>query len=127
MPFKDDIEEGDEEAPEKKKTPPIFRKDQHLSTALLSSEIDYYIKYKNDPEKIKREHRLLQYDTKDIRFNHIDDYFAQYLRHIFTVVNTRDLQEARNEFYRTMAIARMATKWNVENWTKKEYFETEQL
>lgn len=28
----------------KRKNPPIFRKDRHLSTALLTSEIDYFLK-----------------------------------------------------------------------------------
>ena len=77
MPFQEDIEKGgEEEAKEKKRTPPIFRKDQHLFTALLFTEIDYYLKYQNESEKIKREHRLLSHDAQDLRFDHIDDYFA---------------------------------------------------
>lgn len=47
---------------EVKKSPnPIFRKDRHLSSALLVTEIEYMLTYKNTPRALKREHvELLQ-------------------------------------------------------------------
>nr|WPR17567.1 MAG: RNA-dependent RNA polymerase [Beetle nyamivirus] len=38
---------------------PIFRKDRHLSSALLISEIQYLLKYRNKPEALKQEHKQL--------------------------------------------------------------------
>ncbi|AYW51538.1 L polymerase RdRp [Formica fusca virus 1] len=38
---------------------PIFRKDRHLSSALIATEIDYMLKNKDNPKGLKREHREL--------------------------------------------------------------------
>lgn len=38
---------------------PIFRKDRHLSSALLTSEIQYMLQNKDNPRGLKKEHRAL--------------------------------------------------------------------
>lgn len=40
----------------------VFREDRHLSSALLSGELDYIMAHKDNPRTLKDEHRLLLAD-----------------------------------------------------------------
>jgi len=41
---------------------PIFRKDRYLSTAVITTEIEYLLRFRNNPRALKKEHRdLLEY------------------------------------------------------------------
>jgi len=48
-----------------RRSTPIFRKDKHLSTALIITEIEYMLQNKDNPRGIKREHRELLQKIKD--------------------------------------------------------------
>ncbi|OAD55198.1 hypothetical protein WN48_05223 [Eufriesea mexicana] len=62
---------------------PIFRKDRHLSSALLVSEIDYLLKNKDNPYTLEREHRslLASLDEKQYTVLSSDKFIPRCLRH----------------------------------------------
>ncbi|QPB73978.1 RdRp [Hymenopteran orino-related virus OKIAV85] len=49
----------------KRQHDPLFRKDRHLSSALVTTEIEYMWQNKTNPKGLKREHRELIEDLKD--------------------------------------------------------------
>lgn len=38
---------------------PVFRKDRHLSSALVTTEIQYLLTHRNNPKALKKEHKDL--------------------------------------------------------------------
>lgn len=52
----EDLLEEDEGLQIKRRHQPLFRKDRHLSSALITTEIDYLIAQKDNPKGLKREH-----------------------------------------------------------------------
>ena len=75
------MEKWEEEEPAERPThAPIFRKEKHLSTALLTSEIDYYDQYKKYPEKIKHEHRQQFAETGDKHYKSSKEFIPNFLR-----------------------------------------------
>ncbi|KAL0105524.1 hypothetical protein PUN28_016888 [Cardiocondyla obscurior] len=57
---------------------PIFRKDRHLSSALVTSEIEYMLLHKENPREVKREHRELLAHVESTRAQilHSKDFFS---------------------------------------------------
>jgi hypothetical protein len=113
-------EEGRKECLQERKerSPPIFRKDKHLSTALTLSEIDYFMLHRSNPKALKQEHRALAQAINNIHLMHPDWFFPSLLKSLLIPREVRSLSSFKESLLSDLHTSLVAANWGIKDWSR---------
>lgn len=95
----------------------MFRKDRHLSSALVVSEIDYMFHFKDNTKALKKEHRLIfqEMARKKTSFVHPETFYSWYMDKILSAHPVRSTNSV--ECHTLLRMAVDATEISRKDWT----------
>lgn len=96
---------------------PVFRKDRHLSSALVVTEIEYMFNFRDNPHALKKEHKMLleEIDKHKIRIQHPEGFYSWCMGKILGLasVYSKNLSECQT----LMRISLKGTELARKDWT----------
>lgn len=95
---------------------PIFRKDRHLSSALVMTEIEYMLHYETNPRALKKEHHMLLAELRGDSLTLVppESLYAWYMSHILD--HTRVVSSNRAELRKITEASTLALKMPYADW-----------
>lgn len=108
--------EEDEGLQIRRRRQPLFRKDRHLSSALVTTEIDYLIAQKTNPRGLKKEHIQLwdHITTKQAEYKTSENFLSWA---IVNWMNFTHTQKALTKLTTALKIAQHALRISVKDYT----------